>query len=146
MIEKIYTSILILILFVLLYSLYIAYEYDNNTLKIYDHKIKCIKQGITGELQQDFKKYNINCKEQNALKKLANKILYEEISVKKSIFKKVVNSSLTGIVQGGVTGFITGGLPGLLGGSIVFGTIIPIVTAYKELNPPDETLIYGLQI
>ena len=40
MIGKIYTSILILILFVLLYSLYIAYEYDNNTLKIYDHKIK----------------------------------------------------------------------------------------------------------
>jgi hypothetical protein len=152
MIEKIYISIVIVLLVVLFVCLFIAWKSDTQSLEEYDRKINLIKLGLSdqktlnyrafvNELRNDLRTHNISTEDKDALNKLANKIMFEEIAGQKSMFKKVVGACFYGLMQGGATGFITGGLPGALGGSIVFGTINPIMTTYKELNPVDEQLI-----
>jgi hypothetical protein len=152
MIEKIYIGIAIALVIALLICLVVTWRADTEALEEYDHKINLIKRGLGDtktqnykafllELQDDLKKHNIESSDKQALKKLANKIAFEEITGKKSTFKKVVNSCFFGLLQGGATGFITGGLPGALGGALVFGTVVPIITTYKELYPSNENLV-----
>lgn len=151
MIEKIYIGIVLFLLVILFYYLYAAWSHDTQILLEYDNKInlinKCKKttnrsqyKAILIELSEDFKKYEVPINEK-AIFSLEHKLKHNDIYKHKSSFKKMVNNCLFSIMQGGATGFITGGLPGLLGGSIVFGTVMPIIAAYRDLNPFDEMLI-----
>ena len=152
MIEKIYISIVIVLLVILAFCLFAAWRSDTLSLEEYDRKINLIKLGLSdqktlnyrefiNELRSDLSAHNISGEDKDALNKLANKIMFEEIAGQKSMFKKVVSACFYGLMQGGATGFITGGLPGALGGSIVFGTVNPIMTTYKEFNPVDDNLL-----
>lgn len=116
MIEKIYLGLAIIIVLILFYCLYISYIFDESILKQYN-------------IDSETSKY------------LSNKHVHKKLSESKSVFKKIINSSFYGILQGGATGFITGGLPGALGGAFVFGTVMPIIATYREINPLDESLI-----
>jgi hypothetical protein len=151
MIERIYIGLVLILMIILFYCLYAAWSHDTKTLQDYDNKInlinKCKKttnrsqhKAILLELDEDFKKYEIPI-DSKALYALEYKIKKNDIYKHKSSFKKIVNTCLFSIMQGGATGFITGGLPGLLGGSIVFGTVMPIISTYRDLNPVDEMLI-----
>lgn len=152
MLEKIYISIAIVLLIMLFICIYIAWKSDTEALEEYDRKINLIKSGIIDqktsryksfmiELDSDLKKYGINPADRLALQKLAKKITFEEISGRKSLFKKIFNSAFYGLLQGGATGFVTGGAPGALGGAIIFGTINPVISTLKEISPIDEQLI-----
>ena len=151
MIEKIYTPVVIVLLVILFSCLYISWQSDTEALEEYDRKIKLIKAGIAdqktrnynlfvNELKSDLAAYNISPSDQFALRKLSDKIMFEELAGKKSLFKRVVNSAFYGLLQGGATGFVTGGPPGALGGAIVFGMVSPIITTYREMCPADERL------
>jgi hypothetical protein len=152
MLEKLYTSIIVVFCILLFICLVVAYNHDQNALEKYENKMSLIKRGIMDkntrnykafmlELKSDLETHKISLSDKEALNKLANKIMFEEITGQKSIFKKVSNACILGLVQGGVTGFLTGGMPGMLGGSLVFGTTMPILTTYKELNPLNENLV-----
>lgn len=152
MIEKIYFDIAIILVILLLLCLYFAWSYDNQAIAQYEKKLSLLQYGIADsktvnytefvlELKEDLKKHNIKYEDRQSLRKLMDKIVYEELSGRKSVFKKVISSSFYGLLQGGAAGFITGGVPGALGGGIVFGTVTPILTAFKELIPVDEQLI-----
>jgi hypothetical protein len=103
-----------------------AWQHDNESLEKYERKIKLIR--------------NIKSIDKQLLKNT-----FDELAGKTSVLKKVINSAFYGILQGGATGFVTGGIPGALGGSIVFGTVLPIITTHRELSPFDETLLHGFK-
>jgi len=154
MLQDIYIGIIVVILLILFYCFYVSWKHDVQLLETYENKLKLIKKGIMSpemkeyknfmaELNDDLKRHNISNSDKEALYKLMQKIMFEEIAGQKSIFKKVVNSTFYGLMQGGATGFITGGLPGALGGAVVFGTVAPIIRTYQEISPSDENLIEG---
>ncbi len=150
--DNIYIGIIIVILIVLFYCFYISWKHDVDILEKYEQKIKLIKSGMINdktakyqsfmnELKEDMHKYNISPSDQLAMQKLMHKIMFVEITGKKSVFKKILNSSLYGMLQGAIVGFITGGISGSLAGALIFGTVGPIIKTHQELNPCDESLI-----
>lgn len=152
MLDKIYTGLIIVLVLILFGCLYFAWRYDTDVLEQYDKKIDLVnrckhstdksqKKALLMKLESDFKKHSISPIDNLALHKLESKIRYDDAHKQKSIFKKITNTCFYSIMQGGATGFITGGIPGSLGGAIVFGTVMPIVAAYRELNPFDENLV-----
>lgn len=151
MLQNIYTGIIIGVIIILMFCFYVSWSRDVVLLERYEKKMKLLKiggadqnaqeyQAFKSELIEDMKRYNISQSDQNALRQLTNKIVFEELAGQKSIFKKVLNASFYGLLQGGATGFITGGFPGALGGALVFGTVSPIIKTYQEFNPCDESL------
>lgn len=151
MIERIYIGAVIVLVLLLFYCLYAATLYDNLEREHHDSKMKLIQLNKTNfdgvsrkagllELEAELKLYKISPSDPYAFHKLENKIKSKVIPAKKSALKKIINTCFYSIVQGGTTGFITGGIAGSMGGAIVFGTVMPIVAAYRELNPTNESL------
>jgi len=152
MLDKIYIGAVVVLMLVLFYCLYLAWQSDTDILVQYDKKIELVeacklsqdrarRKALLLDLEPEFKKHNISVADAQALNKLEYKIRNDEAHKHKSTFKKIANTCFYSIMQGGATGFITGGVAGSLGGAIVFGTVMPIVAAYRELYPSDETLV-----
>lgn len=57
-----------------------------------------------------------------------------------SVFKKVINSSCSGIIRGAFIGYLTGGSASALSGSLIYGLANPILTYTEHNFYSDESL------